>query len=130
MTSSRVQGVLEQVYARRYAGIVFVHQGNSWYLPYTLRQAVSVSPSPQAVALLGDTAPGGGVATMPLEQLGSPRGDQFLKRYEHMSNHPERFERFCWLRWFYVLRYMELAGVSYGRTTVTALLWLKTMARC
>jgi hypothetical protein len=94
--------------------IVFIHQGKSWYLPYTLRQAVSVNRSfPQAVTLLGDTALGGSVATIPLEQLYSPRGDHFLERYEHMSTNPERFERFCWLRWFYLLRYMELAEVTY-----------------
>ena len=93
--------------------IVFVHQGNRWYLPYVMRQAVSVNKSAHDVTLLGDTEHGDGVSTVPLEGLRSVWSDQFVKLYEHMSTNSERFELFCWLRWFYLLQYMQLEHVTH-----------------
>jgi hypothetical protein len=80
--------------------VIFIHQGNSWYLPYALRQARTVSKS---VVLLGDSDE----ATVRLDRLRSTAGDQFTALYEHMSFNPESFERFCFLRWFYLLSYMQ-----------------------
>jgi hypothetical protein len=77
-----------------------------------MRQAVSVNKSAHDVILLGDTEHGDGVSTVPLEELRSVWGDQFIKLYEHMSTNSERFELFCWLRWFYLLQYMQLEHVT------------------
>lgn len=90
--------------------IVFIHQGNSWYLPYALYQAKSSSPNSDVV-LLGDDLKFDGINVEILDNLHSNEIDAFKGYYSHMSTNSEKFELFCWLRWFYLLNYMRKNNV-------------------
>lgn len=86
--------------------IVFVHQGSSWYMPYAVHQAMASNPD-LPVVVIGDASGLAGVRRIPVEALGAQLGDRFRDAYVHMSSNSEQFELRCWLRWFYVLRYMQ-----------------------
>jgi|SRR5271166_138120 len=86
--------------------IVFIHNGNSWYLPYALNQAMSVNGSSDVV-LIGNCNAHENVPLVALESLHHRNSDTFRSQYYHMSNNGHEFELFCWLRWFYLLQYMR-----------------------
>jgi hypothetical protein len=86
--------------------IVFFHQNWSWYLPYVLHQAQAACPTSEVV-LVGQV-PVPGFRCLPLRGFeASERAETFRRRYQHMSTNPEAYELFCYLRWFYLLDYME-----------------------
>lgn len=93
--------------------IIFVHKRKSWYLPYTLLQAASVSENSD-VTLLYD---GENIVANPrirvtqLDKLHSSMVTKFGNQYHHMSTNSRDYELFCWLRWFYLLSYMELENI-------------------
>lgn len=86
--------------------IIFIHKGNSWYLPYALYQAKSASPNSDVV-LIGDNLKFKGIHAETLENLHGNEIEEFKEHYSHMSTNSEKFELFCWLRWFYLLNYMR-----------------------
>jgi hypothetical protein len=92
--------------------IVFIHRGNSWYLPYVLSQAKFSNPTSN-ITLIGDDlalqAVQGikGIHSESLDKLESDSINSFRQKYSHMSSNSEEFELFCWLRWFYLLEYMR-----------------------
>jgi hypothetical protein len=91
--------------------IAFIHRGNSWYLPYVIRQAAYVARSECAIALLSDRKQSG-IGTVQLGSLENTKAERFLNCYEHMSNNPHGFEEFCFLRWFYLLEYMRRESID------------------
>ena len=91
--------------------IAFVHNGNSWYLPYALNQAKAANGDSDVV-LIGSCDAYEKVQVVPFESLRDKRSDEFRSRYNHMSANGHEFELFCWLRWFYLLQYMRREHVN------------------
>lgn len=92
--------------------VVFIHNGASWYLPYALCQAATVSPQ-NKVVLIGDSATVQGISHVPVGQFSDTAWTkEFLSRYIHMSPNPKEFEQFCFLRWHYLLEYMRRHDVE------------------
>lgn len=97
--------------------IVFIHRGDSWYLPYVLSQAKFANPGSN-ITLIGDNlalqvAQGiKGVCTESLDNLDCDSINSFRQNYYHMSSNLEEFELFCWLRWFYLLEHMRRHHIS------------------
>ena len=92
--------------------IVFIHEGKSWFLPYALHQAKSSNPEAEIV-LLGEKVPYAQVTSTGFEILqGTQLEIDFRKSYVHLNTNPESFELICFVRWFYLLQYMELNKVD------------------
>jgi hypothetical protein len=91
--------------------IVFIHNGNSWYLPYALNQATSVNGHSDVV-LIGNCNVHEKFHFVALESLANRNSDTFRSRYHHMSDNKHEFELFCWLRWFFLLEYMRTEHVQ------------------
>jgi len=92
--------------------IVFIHDSDSWYLPYALYQAKSLSPNSEVV-LLGPKVSYPNIANVSLEDLqGSSLELDFRKAYVHMSANSESFEFFCFLRWYYLLQFMRRTNTN------------------
>src|SRR5262249_58050889 len=82
-----------------------------WYLPYVLHQAQVACPRSKVV--LASEAPVPSFPLLPLKNFEtSKRAAAFRCCYQHMSTNPEEYELFCYLRWFYLLDYMELRGLE------------------
>jgi hypothetical protein len=91
--------------------IVFFHRNWSWYLPYVLHQARAACPSSEVV-LIGEV-PVAGFSFVPLKRFEMSRGAvEFRRRYQHMATNPEENVVFWYLRWFYLLDYMEALGLE------------------
>jgi hypothetical protein len=106
---------LEQEHIPEPIPIVFLHKGDSWYLPYVLRQALSINQNSQVV-LISDQKTNAdieGVKIFLINDLQNPMIDDFCKNYKHLSTNPKEYEVFCWLRWFYLLKYMEINNISH-----------------
>lgn len=89
------------------AHVVLIHHGRSWYLAYALNQAAAVSGS-ASVTLIREGGPHSvGVGAPASKHPGSVRAVEFQNRYVHMSKGDFDYELFCFLRWFYLLDYME-----------------------
>jgi hypothetical protein len=94
--------------------VVFVHKGYKWYLPYVLNQAKYSNPK-SSVVVLGDPSCNfniQGVHVENLDNLESEESRMFLASYRHMSPNNEKYELFCFLRWFYLLEYMRRSRLS------------------
>jgi hypothetical protein len=97
--------------------IVFIHRGKSGYLPHALSQAKFASPGTNIV-LLGDELALQSVESLPnihaelLENLECEGVARFKKYYSHMCSSSKEYEIFCWLRWFYLLEYMNRNCIS------------------
>jgi hypothetical protein len=91
--------------------IAFVHNGNSWYLPYALNQAKAANGDSDVV-LIGNCDAYESVHLVQIESLRDKGSDEFRRRYDHMSANGHEFELFCWLRWFYLLQYMRREHVN------------------
>jgi len=102
--------------------IVFIHKGDSWFLPYAINQAAAFNP--ENVILLTDTPKKNnayGVKQIPFNLSDSEAITQFKKHYQHMSTNSAKFEIFCWVRWFHLLDLMKqenLKSVFYLDTDV------------
>jgi hypothetical protein len=91
--------------------IIIFHQSRSWYLPYVLHQARAACPSSEVV--LASELPVRSFPLLPLKNFEtSKRATEFRRCYQHMSMNPERYELFCYLRWFYLLEYMQMCGLK------------------
>ncbi|MDN5214293.1 hypothetical protein QQ020_19600 [Fulvivirgaceae bacterium BMA12] len=86
--------------------IVFIHRGYSRYLPYAIYQAKSASPNTDIV-FIGNKLNFKGIKVEHLDNLYSDEIEEFKAHYAHMSTNSEKFELFCWLRWFHLLNYMR-----------------------
>lgn len=86
--------------------IIFVHEGFSWYLPYTLEQARNLAADSD-IHLLANGYKHKGVNGATIASLESKSAGRFREAYRHMSTNPAWYELVCWLRWFHVLEYME-----------------------
>ncbi|RRB02890.1 hypothetical protein [Larkinella rosea] len=89
--------------------IVFIHSGYQSYLEYSLRQCRLANPE-SAVYVLGDDANKNRfpfVTHVPIAALNPEKSDLFTQNYIHRSTNPEWYERLCFVRWFYVLAFME-----------------------
>ena len=91
--------------------IIIFHRNWSWYLPYVLHQARATCPRSE-VLLIGEVAVPG-FPLLPLNSfVNSKRANAFQRCYQHMSTNSEAYELFCYLRWFYLLDYMEARGLE------------------
>lgn len=93
---------------------VFWHRGEAWHLKYSLRQARHANGKRNVVLLhdpeIRHSIPG--IRTHTLDRLPSAGAEEFRASYVHMSTNPRQFEIICWLRWFYVLAYMQTEGLD------------------
>lgn len=89
--------------------VVFVHKGDSWYLPYALNQALGCNQQQRVVLIGSGEKVWSRIDRMELSACeASPLARQFFRVYKHQSTNSEPFELFCWLRWFYLLSYMKM----------------------
>ncbi|MFD1143060.1 hypothetical protein ACFQ4C_18180 [Larkinella insperata] len=89
--------------------IVFIHSGYNAYLEYSLRQSRLSNPE-STVFLLGDDANQHRfpfVAHVSITTLNSAKSADFRHHYVHLSTNPEWYELICFMRWFYLLTFME-----------------------
>ena len=92
--------------------IVLIHSGESWYLPFTLQQARKAGRGSD-VFLIGDGANAGqGIGSVDIESLENSRSRKFREVYRHSSPNPVKFEIGCFLRWFFLLEFMEREGLD------------------
>lgn len=90
--------------------IIFIHQGNSSSLLYTLWQAQQTNPNSRII-LLGDWANVHyrwllGIEHYPIESY-TTDAHHALKNYIHMSTNGESFEWFCIARWFILHQFLN-----------------------
>lgn len=88
--------------------IIFIHKGDSWYLPYALHQCVKSNPSARVI-LLGDVANKkyNNIVEHQLIEDYSLEADEFSKLYQHYSTSSYNYELFCFQRWFIWLNFMQ-----------------------
>lgn len=91
--------------------IVFIHNGDSWFLPFALEQAALASPGSK-IHLLGDARSTAGGMGEDLVGLESSEAARFRMAYRHLSPNPPEFELICFLRWFYLLEFMKREGLE------------------
>jgi len=105
--------------------IVFIHQGDSWFLPYALNQALSKNPK-DVILLTDDTSRSlsSSIQMVSFDDCTTETNtdaEKFKQNYKHMSTNSVQFELFCWLRWFHLLDLMKkekLSSVFYLDTDV------------
>ncbi len=87
--------------------IFFVHRSNSIYLKYTLRQARFYNPH-APIYLIGDESNNqyDFVTHINIEDYFESAGE-FSKHYVHMSFTPQKFEQFCFERWFIIKDFVK-----------------------
>ena len=87
--------------------IVFIHQTNSDYLKYSLRQAKASNPR-STVYLLGD-ATNATHDCVEHRQLAdySKESDYFKRIYRHYSTQNVDYELFCFQRWFILKEFLH-----------------------
>jgi hypothetical protein len=90
--------------------IVFMHQGDSAYLQYTLGQARRSSPS-SPIYLLGDerNAHYSGVSHHSYRSFFT-RAEEFAQHYRHFSTNGLDYERFSFQRWFILYEFLRSQG--------------------
>jgi hypothetical protein len=90
--------------------IVFIHEGNSWYLFYTLWQAKQTNPKSKII-LLGDQDNKYYQWLLDIDhysiQSYSSYAKTSLKNYRHLSTNGEDFEKFCIARWFVLCEFLR-----------------------
>lgn len=106
--------IKEQNHLSQSIPIVFVHKGDSWYLPYVLRQALAVNHNTHVTLISNATHNSDidGVEVCLIDNLQTELVQAFYQHYQHISTNSQDYEIFCWLRWFYLLAYMESKGIS------------------
>lgn len=82
--------------------IIFVHRSNSVYLKYTLKQARYFNPG-VPIYLIGDTDNDqyNFITHANIDDY-YESAREFSKSYVHMSFTPQKFEQFCFERWFII----------------------------
>lgn len=92
--------------------IVFMHQGDSTYLRYTLGQAQRSSPG-SPIYLLGDehNSHYAGVTHFPYRSF-FQRAEEFTRYYRHFSTNGHDYERFSFQRWFILYEFLIDRGLG------------------
>ncbi len=88
--------------------IVFIHQGNSSYLPWTLLQCRHWNPHSEII-LLGDASTrhfGSIVEHVPFHRY-TRQAEEFSQIYQHYSTNGAPYELFCIQRWFILREYLS-----------------------
>ena len=108
---------------------VFMHQGASWYVPYTLRTCRKSDPEiPVMLIAERNVSPQIGFSHI-REYETSADVVEFNRAYLHLSTNEEGYEKFCFQRWFYLLQHMrrhDLDGILHHDSDV---LFFSTLAR-
>jgi hypothetical protein len=93
--------------------IIFMHKGDSWYLPYALRQCIKSNPSARII-LLGDVSNEkyNSIVEHKLIDDYCHEADEFSKLYQHYSTSPYEYELFCIQRWFIWLNFMKKHNID------------------
>jgi hypothetical protein len=93
--------------------IVFIHKGNSWYLPYTFYQAKYRNPSSK-IYLLGDrdTLHFQGLINHVQMDTYSAGSKELFKVYKHKSTLSWDFEFFCISRWFVLYEFLRSNNID------------------
>lgn len=93
--------------------IVFIHQGNSPYLPYSLWQARYSNPESE-VFLIGDAYSRHFDALVNhVDRLSYfSRAGAFAERFVNFSSNPHEFELVCLQRWMVLHEFMEAKGID------------------
>ncbi len=88
--------------------IVFIHNGNSDYLPYSLIQVRETNPA-NPIYLLGDKSNAcfGNIVQHRLVKNYFEKATAFAPHYEHHSSNGHDYELFCIQRWFVLLEFLE-----------------------
>ncbi len=92
--------------------LIFIHQGYSDYLPFTLRQARATNPD-TPIYLLGDADNDrfdflNHIDVSTFSEAVTP----FNRVYRHRSTNRQAFELACFQRWFLLRAFMEAAGLE------------------
>lgn len=93
--------------------IVFIHRGNSWYLPYTLWQCKATNPG-ATIYFIGDkqtTHFPKWVEHIDIEAY-KEAGNELRKVYNHKSNLGAEFELMCIERWFILSAFMTAHNID------------------
>jgi len=93
--------------------IIFIHKGDSWFLPYALHQAITHNPDD--TILLSDQPPQKhfkGIHQVTFNDSDTVEVAHFKQSYKHMSTNSVEFEIFCWLRWFHLLDLMKKENIT------------------
>jgi hypothetical protein len=89
------------------APMVFIHSGESWYLPYALQQARLADPQ-AAIFLLGDSqSVEPGILKRNLKEYETDVIRQFRQLYYQNAPNPLENELVCYLRWFYLSNFLR-----------------------
>jgi len=96
------------------APILFILRGPyAFLLPFALWQAHVSNPS-APIVLISDRRPAGVldfVTWVDLAEL-MPAAAAFRAAYLHLSTHSVSYERFCFERWFVLLRYLQAQHID------------------
>lgn len=94
--------------------IIFIHKGDSWYLPYALNQAVESNPYAN-IYLLGDESNKkyntNNVNHFSWEDF-NIRAKEFANIYQHFATTDYHHELFCIQRWFVLLEFMKKLNLT------------------
>ena len=88
--------------------IAFVHKGESWYLPYVLKQAIKYNPN--QVVFINDSDDKynyHGLSNVSISSLETPLSLEFRKTYKHFSTNPYEYELFLLFTLVPPLEYMN-----------------------
>jgi hypothetical protein len=93
--------------------IIFINQNFSPKLDLVFEQACSMN-SAQDISIIcpSDLEIPEACNQAELSELGSKDLENFQEIYIHRCSNPEKFERFCIARWFYLLSYMQRNHLS------------------
>ena len=100
---------------------VFIHRGDSWYIPYTLRTCLKSDPATPVMLIGGKKCTGNIEFTNIDDYQNTEQVAEFNRAYLHLSTNPEDYEKLCLQRWFYLLEHMRrhaLDAVFYHDTDV------------
>lgn len=93
--------------------IVFIHKGNSWYLPYTLYQAKKQNPGTN-IYLIGNAANKHFSTLVTHVDIGeyADAGATLSAVYRHNSSLGQEFEFLCIERWFILNQFMLTHNIN------------------
>ncbi len=105
--------------------IIFIHRGNSWYLPIALQQVVKTNPKARIV-LLGDesNARYGDIVEHKMISSYFESARKFESIYQHKSFSNKEYELFNFQRWFVWRDFMRAEGIAEAMLPDTDVLFL------
>lgn len=106
-----IDGIIKESGERSGIPIIFIHQHYSFYLEYTLRQAVHSNPD-SPIHLIGDPENNQFpfVIHHNISDFLNQDTDFFKSVYQHQSPNHYDYELFCFIRWYLVKELMEREG--------------------